>query len=163
IPIFPISNVTGDNYGAVLKYLSKIEPKVYPELRNNPKEFMINDICIIQDIGIIVSGIVLGGTINLGDKLMIGPIDNVFYPTTIKSVHRKQIDCKYIQTMETGSLELLFDSHTDINLIKKINKHLMLVDNQLTSNITNSCYIKFTTSIDKIKIASQYTMYLCNI
>jgi len=161
-PYFVISNITGENYDKVFQYLNTLEPKKVDDkkLENNNVEFMINDTYEISEIGTVVSGILLNGIININGSYLIGPIDNnSFYPVQIKSIHRKQMDCKAILPLESASLELGLDSNSKII----IDKHMMIINEDLKKNVVTDVYVNITNLDFKLKREHPYTIYIGNI
>ena len=72
--IIPFSCVTHENINCFNNIFNKIKTvnKIKKDSNNyNDKEFLINDVIFIPDIGIIVSGIVKSGVIEVNDNLMI--------------------------------------------------------------------------------------------
>jgi GTPase len=132
-----ISNCSGDNIH-IIKHLLK---KITVDETNIPTdehmcEFMINDVFFVNDVGVVVSGVVNNGKIKIGDKLLIGPISKTFYNVSIKSIHKKQIPCKCLTKNEIGSLVI----KTDSNIV-------------ITKNLTIFSSDQFLNFINKFKIS----------
>ncbi|AYV78217.1 MAG: GTPase [Edafosvirus sp.] len=161
-PYFIISNINGENYDAVYKYLNMLEPrKIHDKrLENNNVEFMINDTYEISEIGTVVSGILLNGVIKVNESYLIGPVNNNYYPVEIKSIHRKQMDCKSIFPTESASLEIGVDTNNKI----LIDKHLMIINENMKSNVIAYLYMCISkTDALKLKLDHPYTIYIGNI
>jgi GTPase len=177
--IVPVSNVNEDNYQNLIKILSdlpipnngqnndQIEPKIEPKIElETETEFMINNVFNIHELGTVVSGILLSGQINVGDNLQIGPIDDKFHPISVKSIHRKQMDCTFLQKDETGSIELHLKS--DISP-SKIDKHLTILNLQKNVLVRNNCVFCVINQVSNsrghshLKLGSQYMLYTKNL
>lgn len=88
VPVFKVSNTTGENIEMLTKYLNSLE--IYhnwKELRTHNECLTIEDIYQVNGVGVVVSGTLNSGIINKGDRLMIGPIDGSFVEVTVKSIH----------------------------------------------------------------------------
>lgn len=135
IPTIFISNISGENINVIKSLLKKIKNnknEIMDIIDNKYMcEFMINDVFFVNDVGIVVSGIVNNGRIKIGDKLLIGPLNKTFYNVKIDSIHKKQIPCKYLTKNEIGSLVIKTDSNLDIT------KNLLIVSSNQLSNFIN--------------------------
>ena len=93
VPIFPISQVTGQNLEPPLNFIKEIYPMKridQPLALEEDKEttqFIIDCNYHIQGIGFVVSGIVTKGTIKKNDILALGPFYNNFIMVCVKSIH----------------------------------------------------------------------------
>lgn len=77
IQLFLISCVDKTGIDFLFLYFSKLEN--YNNINNESfKEFVINDVFIGNDVGLIVSGIQTSGTLKLNDKLLIGCFKNEY-------------------------------------------------------------------------------------
>jgi selenocysteine-specific translation elongation factor len=83
---------------------------------NNKVEFIINDMIILSDIGIIVLGRLYSGIINLNDKLYL--CNDTLIPITIKSIQIYQKSRKSVYPGENCAL--LIDCDQKINKYSKI-------------------------------------------
>jgi GTPase len=73
IPIFPISNVTGENLDVMISFLNQLPP--LSDLSNNvamPTEFLISERFVVKN-KTILAGTVIKGHINKGQHLYLGP------------------------------------------------------------------------------------------
>ena len=88
VPIFEVSNVTGDNINNLRKFVFNLKP--YKEIGNRENKnplFKIDDTFKIDGHGIVLSGIVQDGIIHKGQKLYIGPFGGKFIDVVVKSIH----------------------------------------------------------------------------
>lgn len=97
IPIFQISNVTGEGIGNLRRFIYNL--KRYKSIGNvteNNPIFRIDDKYRIKGIGIVVSGILQDGTIKINDKLVFGPFNGKFKEVIIRSIHdnfQNNVEC----------------------------------------------------------------------
>jgi len=138
-----ISNITGEGLDEVKNLIKNIKiEKPIPIINKKIAEFIINDIIIIPDIGIVLTGIMNQGRIKINNKLSIGPCDNTFYTVEIISIHKKQIPCKYLYHGETGTI--IVKSNSKIN----ITKHMMLITSDQFINFRKNFNIEIKSKSD---------------
>lgn len=88
VPIFPISNVTGEGLSSLKYYINNIPPiKPDMEIINGPTNLIIDKIYQKHGIGLVVSGVLKSGRIKKGDIKLLGPFHNQFHKIVIKSIH----------------------------------------------------------------------------
>lgn len=147
-----ISNITMEGYNKLLQIILKTHPMEYISSPN--LEFTINEVFDIPEVGTVISGINLGRTIKLGEKVYIGPNNNKFHPVIIESIHKKQVSNGSLRQMENGSLVLKFID-TDI----KIQRGMMILDEKLIPN----CRKKFMVELYNPCLWPKCVMYSGNI
>jgi elongation factor 1-alpha len=88
IPIITISNKTGYYIPVVKKLLSHLKPrKLWDASEMDGTIFYIDTAFKVDGIGIVLSGIVKGKTISVGDTLYLGPNGKDFVNVKVKSIH----------------------------------------------------------------------------
>jgi len=166
-----ISNITGENYDKFIQFLdrvSQIKSDKPVIVSNDPEkvDFMIYDVINIREIGYIVSGIVISNSIKVGDKLFIGPIEGRFYPISVKSIRKKQLESNVIYPGESGSIEIklkLDDIQSENNLNNiEIDKHMNILDEKTINKLTDYVYVK-TNTIKNLIVGHQYMIYIDNL
>ena len=79
VPIFPISNVSGNGVELVKTFIKELELYTkYKDVYNENTNFIINKTYIVNGIGMVISGVLKSGTIKKGDVLYLGPNGNGF-------------------------------------------------------------------------------------
>ena len=74
IPIFPISNVSGQGLDTLRQFIYSLKQYInYNELNNCETNFIMSKHYSVAGIGLVVSGVMKSGTIRKGDVLYIGP------------------------------------------------------------------------------------------
>ena len=92
VPVFKISSVNLDNL-EILKSFLNLLPVSGDWDHKNIKQFYIEQIIEKPEIGKIVGGVMLQGTVNLGLKMWLGPDNNgQFCQVSIINIH-----CKHVQ------------------------------------------------------------------
>ncbi|KAK0527902.1 hypothetical protein OC835_004838 [Tilletia horrida] len=107
-PIFLVSNVTGEGLGNLRSFMN-----VLPQsgvAKYSPKgafEFQISDIFSVPFVGTVVSGVIVSGSVKVGDNLLIGP-DSLggFLPTTVRSIERKRVGVDAAYAGQSASFAL---------------------------------------------------------
>lgn len=113
IPIFCISNVTGDGLDLVQKYLYTLNPNINENerqrLEKERPEFHIDE---IFRGGTIVGGLLVKGIMFEKMKIKCGPgPKGEFYKGTIKSIHRNKFPCKNIGPNQSASICLQINAN----------------------------------------------------
>lgn len=160
IPIFNVSNVTGDGIDSVVQYLSNITKEKVDNLEKkritNDVEFHINYTQYIPDIGLIVSGIVVKGPILVRDKLKVGVFPgNLYHDVIVQSIHYKQSPTKKISTGQSASIVV-----NDVN----VKKGMILFSPSSKIKAWNyfEAEIKLVSHPTLLKVNSEFNVYIRN-
>ena len=79
VPLFPISNVSGNGVELVKQFIKELELYTnYKDVYNDNTNFIISKSYIVNGIGLIISGVMKTGTVKKGDILYLGPNGNGF-------------------------------------------------------------------------------------
>ncbi|XP_065216061.1 GTP-binding protein 2 [Planococcus citri] len=111
VPIFCVSNVTGQRLELLTQFLYLLSPGVNMKerefLEQELCEFQIDETFRVPDSGTIVGGLLIKGVIREGMELMIGPLDDGRYQNVkITSIHRNKVPCKSVKASQSASLQL---------------------------------------------------------
>jgi len=95
VPIFCISNVTGDGLPLLRAFIQRIPSRLHLSglfrPADEPAEFHIDSVYNVTGVGIVVGGIVRGGTIRQNQQLLMGPDRaSSFKPVLVKTIHYKR-------------------------------------------------------------------------
>ncbi|KAG8236381.1 hypothetical protein J437_LFUL016659 [Ladona fulva] len=120
VPIFCVSNVTGQGLDLLTKFLHVLPPgtstKEKERLEQEPCEFQVDETFRVPDVGIVVGGLLAKGVITEGSKLVIGPMDNgSFQPVCVQSIHRNKAPCRAVRALQSASLSL----YPEVKCIRK--------------------------------------------
>lgn len=99
IPMFYVSNVTGEGIDLVKQYLNFINK--HKDNKNNEDkhvEFHIDTTFYVTGVGTVVGGQLKYGTIKVGDKLYLGPIHKSYDPFIVKSIHVKRVNVNIVKS-----------------------------------------------------------------
>lgn len=99
VPIFYVSNVTGEGIDKLRYFLNLI-----PAKNNIPKsdkvQIVIESTFSVPGVGTVIGGNLITGIVNVGDTLYIGPDNNGKYDSvSVKSIHCKKVP---VQKVESG-------------------------------------------------------------
>ena len=84
VPIFSISNVTGEGIENIQSFLNLL-PNKNTSYEKNDVEYRIDSSWSITGVGTVVGGHLTSGKIGVGDKLLIGPINKQYETVIIRS------------------------------------------------------------------------------
>ncbi|KAI3645912.1 hypothetical protein MP228_008840 [Amoeboaphelidium protococcarum] len=105
-PIFQISNVSGVGVDLLRSFINLLP--VYKQF--DPKKsvhIQITESFSVPGVGCVVSGVLLNGTVRVGDSLQLGPDSNGhFIPAQIKSIHIKRLNVPYASAGQTACFAL---------------------------------------------------------
>ena len=99
VPIFSISNVSGENLNLLKKFLNLIpKRKDLKQYDKEPIDFSIDNKYMVIGCGTVVSGMLLKGTVKINDSILIGPDSNGNYKKTqIKSIQCKRVPVSLVK------------------------------------------------------------------
>ncbi|RNF23392.1 putative GTP-binding elongation factor tu family protein [Trypanosoma conorhini] len=91
VPIFEVSNVTGDGIQFLVRFLNLLPVrKDWRKARTLPREMVIDSTFFVNGVGTVVGGIVTQGIFHVNDAVLLGPDCHGAYRTVhIKSIHVK--------------------------------------------------------------------------
>ncbi|RNF05918.1 putative GTP-binding elongation factor tu family protein [Trypanosoma rangeli] len=91
VPIFEVSNVTGDGIQVLVRFLNLLPVrKDWRKARTLPREMVIDNTFFVKGVGTVVGGIVTQGVFYANDTVLLGPDSFGAYRTVhIKSIHVK--------------------------------------------------------------------------
>lgn len=95
VPIFLVSNVTGQGLSNLTEFLNLL-PKIQRAKTTDDVELYIDSIWTVRGAGTVVGGHLKSGVIKVNDKIWIGPNNNKFETTTIRSIYCKKVSVQYV-------------------------------------------------------------------
>jgi GTPase len=153
-PVISISNVNGDGFEKLIESISLMKQTIVKPYINSDCLFIVHDVFTIPDIGQILHGSLISGTMNTNDEI------NILCTTTIitkkiKTIQRKTIDIDRLNQGETGSITLFGRSD------KNIEKTSILFNGDWSNRIVSSCRVKSFFSSTILK-PQRYTLFVHN-
>ena len=131
VPIFNISNVTGEGLDNIRQFLNVLKKEPVKVVDNNVK-FFIDYIWNVTGIGTVVGGNLVSGKIKVGDRLFLGPNNNEYESIIVKSIHSKRVP---VQSVSYGS-------YVCLGLKKVVNRKNIRRGNVILSDISQQLFIK---------------------
>lgn len=120
MPVIMASNKTGFNIGFIKELLTTIKSQNYlekmnmapePKPMNYPPVLYIDNTYTITGIGIVLSGTLKYGSMSLGQKALLGPINNQYINITIKSLHNCiSENIEVLHENESGSIGIRLET-----------------------------------------------------
>jgi elongation factor 1-alpha len=140
VPCITISNKSGYGIDVTRRFLECLEPR--KDVWNTDSELKIGSLMYIDDkftppgIGLVVSGVVKGQPIKIGDKMFIGPYQGKMIPIKIWSIHdntKHNVDS--IKSRHRGCVAFrVLDKK--INFGKpEIRKGMVIISENITKNV----------------------------
>jgi GTPase len=101
VPIFHVSNVTGFGINFIKQFLNLLGKKT-SNINEKIKDAVmhIDTTFTVSGVGTVVGGQLISGEIRVGDKMMLGPNNNKYVETQVKSIHCKKV---LMQNVKYGS------------------------------------------------------------
>lgn len=108
VPIFSLSNVTGEGLDLLRAFLNLVPSRRnWREHMDKPAEFAIDETFVVPGVGTVVAGTTTSGAVALGQVLNLGPDGRgKFVKAQVKSVHYKRTPVKRVVAGQAGSLAL---------------------------------------------------------
>lgn len=116
VPIFYISNVTGEGIPLIQQFLNVFTKKPKEINNENKVEFHIEQTFQVTGVGTVLGGQLVKGKLTVGDKLLMGPIDNTFHTVQIKSLHCKRVS---VEEVNFGCYVCICLRKVDRNIIRR--------------------------------------------
>eukprot|EP00761_Pharyngomonas_kirbyi_P000029 gb/GECH01000029.1/.p1 GENE.gb/GECH01000029.1/~~gb/GECH01000029.1/.p1 ORF type:complete len:586 (+),score=147.47 gb/GECH01000029.1/:1-1758(+) len=116
VPIFQVSNVTGDSLDLLRAFLNLLPSrKDWETMRSKNAQVVIDQTFFVSGVGTVVSGIVSHGEIAVNDTLMLGPDGNGrFRSVAIKSIHVKRVNVRRAVAGQHASFALKKEKRSNI-------------------------------------------------
>jgi GTPase len=123
-PIFHVSNVTGDNFDLMRRYLNLLPVRRdWYGMAKEPLEVIIDSTFYVPGVGTVVGGIVTSGVLQSNDTVWLGPNANGhFRQAVVKSIHVKQCLTNHVEAGTAACFAIKKERRSDIR------KGMVLVD-----------------------------------
>lgn len=150
MPVIMTSNKTGYNVQFVKELIMSIHSKPYldrvlgisdPEPTRNeyPPIMFIDNTFSVTGIGIVLSGTVKYGSMYLGQKVFVGPVNNTYIPMTIKTMKNCiSENVSIIRENESGSIGIRLETKGSFN--REMFSKGQIVTTDLNFAMINTCY-----------------------
>ncbi|CAH1791267.1 unnamed protein product [Owenia fusiformis] len=110
-PIFTVSNVTGKHLDLLTKFLNVLPPLRSHKDREGhlqqPAIHQVEEVYCVPDVGTVLGGTLIRGSIKEGEKMLVGPMDTgEFQEVIIQGLHRSRRPCRMVRAGEACSVSL---------------------------------------------------------
>lgn len=141
VPIFKISNVTGENIDILRNFLNLLQPRNLKK-DDSITQLNIDSIFTVTGVGTVVGGDLVSGKVYINDKLCLGPNScGEFIDVQVKSIHIKRTP---VLSAQSGTYVCL--------ALRKVNKK-MIRKGQVLLSSREKCipYREFEAKINVIR------------
>ena len=160
VPIFQISNVTGEGIDNIKKFLNIIPKSININENKNIVELYIDHTYYVPGVGTVIGGQLLSGSVKVNDKLLLGPNNGKYTQIQIRSIHCKRVP---VQEISYGCYICL--------ALKKINRNSIKRGNVVISMNAEKLSIKtFTANVKimkahstTIRVGYETVVHVCNV
>ncbi|VDM99144.1 unnamed protein product [Thelazia callipaeda] len=117
VPIFLISNVSGQNLYLLEQFLNVLSPSSLSKLEQegispHAPLFSVEEVYRVPQVGIVVCGMLTNGVLHEKDSIQIGPFKNGSYQIgNIETIRRNKQPVQFIRPGEAASLALTLDEN----------------------------------------------------
>ena len=162
VPIIYTSNVTGEGLPFVRKFLNLVgrSPKHLNKNDTKDVEYHVETTFSVPGVGTVVGGQLVTGTINVGDKLLLGPNNNKYEQVQIRSIHVKRVP---MQTAESGCYVCLALRKMDRKAIRRGNAILSQNSEQLNIMDFVADVTVMKTHSTTIKVGYEPVVHTCAV
>ena len=129
IPVFKISNVTGDNLDVFKKFIYNLKPiKIRGDINNPDTKFIIDTRFKLSGIGLITTGTAREGTFIKDKVYYLGPFNKEYKKIIIRSMHNNfQENIDSLHAGEGGCFNIKFVNPKDKVDISQIRKGHIII------------------------------------
>jgi GTPase len=140
-PIFCISSVTGSGLPLLRLFLQRVQSRWLAcglfRAPSEPVEFHIDHVFTVPGVGIVVSGLMRGGTVRANHELVLGPDKfGNFSPCRVRTIHYRRVPVSAVESGQAASFAIT--SMVKKEQLKKssFRKGMVLVDAALRPQAT---------------------------
>ena len=132
----------------------------YKDVSEYKVEYHIDNTFHVAGIGIVLGGQLIKGKIRVGDKLLLGPINNEYTTVQIRSIHCKKVN---IQEVDSGRYVCLGIKKPDDLMIRKGNVLVSQFDKAIQVSEFDAEIVVLKTHSTTIKLGYQPVIHACSI
>lgn len=98
VPVFTLSNVTGEGLDIIKKYLFRLSTRIdYTQYSDDPCEIAVTEGFTVKGTGVVAHGFVIRGTIHVGDVVWVGPDGNgKYHKSKVRTIHYKRLSVDFV-------------------------------------------------------------------
>jgi len=160
VPVFYISSVTGQGLGHLRSFLNLHTKKPVRDISENKVEYHIDQTFQVLGIGTVLGGQLVKGKIKIGDRLLLGPVNNTYVNIQVKSIHCKRVN---IAEVDEGRYVCLAVKKPDDLMVRKGQVVISPIDRTIQVNEFTADITVLKTHSTTIKLGYQPVVHTCSI
>lgn len=161
VPIFQVSNVSGDGINNLRSFLNLYTKRPSnTDLTINKVELHVDQTFQVQGVGTVIGGQLVNGKIKVGDKLIVGPNNNVYSPIQVRSIHCKRVG---VDEVDSGSYVCLGVKKSDNLFVRRGHVILSILDKPIQINEFEAEITVLRSHSTTIKIGYEPVVHCCSI
>jgi GTPase len=161
VPMFYVSNVTGEGISRLRSFLNFYtkKPKNADQLANKV-EMHVDQTFQVAGFGTVIGGQLVQGRIRVGDKLIVGPNNNVYTTVQVRSIHCKRVG---VDEVDSGCYVCLGIKKPDSLVIRRGHVVLATVDRPIQVNEFEADIAVLRSHSTTIKPGYEPVVHSCSI
>jgi translation elongation factor EF-Tu-like GTPase len=160
VPVFYISSVTGQGLGHLRSFLNLHTKKPARDITENKVEYHIDQTFQVLGIGTVLGGQLVKGKIKIGDRLLLGPVNNTYVNIQVKSIHCKRVN---MAEVDEGRYVCLAVKKPDDLMVRKGQVVISPIDRTIQVNEFTADITVLKTHSTTIKLGYQPVVHTCSI
>ena len=160
VPVFYISSVTGQGLGYLRSFLNLHTKKPIRDVTENKVEYHIDQTFQVLGIGTVLGGQLVKGKIKIGDRLILGPVNNTYVNIQVKSIHCKRVN---MAEVDEGRYVCLAVKKPDDLMVRKGQVVISPIDRTIQVNEFTADITVLKTHSTTIKLGYQPVVHTCSI
>jgi GTPase len=161
VPIFYISNVTGEGVQILRNFLNLYPKKPRSqEVNNNKVELYVDQTFKVDGVGTVIGGQLVSGKVSVGDKLIVGPNNDSYSTIQVRSIHCKRVP---VTEVESGCYVCLGVKKPDSVTIRRGNVVLSILDKPVQVNEFEADIFVQKSITTTIKPGYEPVLHSCSI
>jgi GTPase len=161
VPMFYISNVTGEGIPLLRNFLNFYgkRPKSSEQLVNKV-EMHVDQTFQVSGVGTVLGGQLVQGKIRIGDKLIVGPNNNVYTTVQVRSIQCKRVP---VEEVESGCYVCIGIKKPDSLVVRRGHVVLSTVDRPIQVGEFEADIAVLRSHSTTIKLGYEPVVHTCSI
>lgn len=160
VPMFYVSNVTGQGIDYVKQFLNLFNKKPLANNNVNKVEYHIEQTFQVTGVGTVIGGQLISGTIKIGDKLLLGPVNDSYQTVQIKSLHCKRVS---VDEVDAGRYVCIALRKIDRDIIRRGHVMISPLDNHIQVREFEAEISVLQAHSTTIKLGYEPVLHTCSI
>ena len=161
VPIFYVSSVSLEGIDYLTQFLNlHTKRQLIDGIGDNKVEYHIDQTFQVSGIGTVLGGQLVKGKIKVGDKLLIGPLNNSYTTIQVRSIHCKRVNMFEVDACRYVCLGI---KKPDDLMIRKGNVVISMNDEPVQVSEFEADITVLKTHSTTIKVGYQPVIHTCSI